>query len=115
MKIIRAISAAIALAVIVGCAAFDAAPATSFDEQLAYSYATTTATRNSAAQALNDGVITVPDAQHVLAVTDAAQASLDIAHKAQSSGDTKTSGAYLAMASASILTIQRYLTEHGVK
>ena len=106
---------ALVLVLSAGCASIGATPAKSFDQQLAYGYATVTAVRTSAADALNVGTIQITDAQHVLIVTDTARAGLDVARTSSAAGDTSTALGKLTEATAILTAAQSFLISHGVK
>lgn len=99
-------------AALMGCSSLSLAPATSFEEKLAYAYSLDTSLRLSASSALQAGAIKVDDAQTVLSITDQARAALDAARVA---GDPSTAASKLALATSLLTQLQQYLLSKGVK
>lgn len=104
----------VALAIVVavllsGCASLGLAPATTFDERLAYAVSQNAAVRTAAANSLNAGDIQVDDARRVLKITDEVRTSLDAARLAFSAGDVSTAEGRLQLATAVLVELQKYL------
>lgn len=97
------------LVLLAGCAALGLAPASSFDERLAYAVSQNAAVRQAAANSLTAKDIDVEDAKRVLAITDQARTALDAARLASSAGDTQTAEGRLQLATAILTELQRYL------
>lgn len=107
-KLARFIPALLAL-LIVGCASLGLAPASTFEERLAYAVSQNAAVRTAAANSLNAGDIGVDDAKRVLAITDQVRTALDAARLATNAGDIETAEGRLQLATALLLELQRYL------
>lgn len=107
-KLARFIPALLAL-LIAGCASLGLAPASTFEERLAYAVSQNVAVRTAAANSLNAGDITVDDAKRVLAITDQVRTALDAARLATNAGDVETAEGRLQLATALLLELQRYL------
>lgn len=107
-KLARFIPALLAL-LIVGCASLGLAPASTFEERLAYAVTQNAAVRTAAANSLNAGDIGVDDAKRVLAITDQVRTALDAARLATNAGDIETAEGRLQLATALLLELQRYL------
>ena len=73
--------------VLTACSGLGLATAKSPSQDLAYGYATVAGLRQSAATALQSGVITVQEAQTVLVDTDKARTLLDAGEQALQAGD----------------------------
>jgi hypothetical protein len=96
-----------------GCASLGLAPASSFDERLAYAVSQNAAVRQAAANSLKAGDIDKADAQNVLELTDQSRAILDAARVASGLGDLKTAEARLSLASVILVKLQSYLRERS--
>lgn len=94
------------------CAQLGLAPATSFEERLAYAVSQNAAVRQTAANSLEAGDITLADAQSVLKITDEARALLDGARVAAGAGDISTAEGRLSLATTILVKLQAYLREH---
>lgn len=92
-----------------GCATFGLAPASSFDQRLAYSYGTHTAVLTATTQSLEAGEISSEDATRVLKVADQARDALDAARLAAGAGDVTTAEGRLQLAVALLSELQTYL------
>lgn len=103
------------LVLLSACAQLGLAPAQSFDDKLAYSYAQVASVRQSAAVALTTGTIKKEDAIQVQALADQARAGLDAARTAQASGDTTTAMGRLQLANSVLTQLAVYLQKRGVK
>lgn len=90
------------------CASLGLAPAQSFDQKLAYGYATHTAVLLAANTSLQAGSITKADAQQVLTLGDTSKTLLDSA-KAIETTDPVGATNKLALATAVLVQIQSYL------
>lgn len=102
------------LLVLSACSTLGVAPAQSFDQKLAYAYATHTAVLTTATNALSAGTIKSADAEQVLKLADESRALLDGA-KAVSSTDPTMAGNKLALAASILTQLQSYLQARGVK
>lgn len=92
-----------------GCASIGLAPATTFDERLAYAVSQNAAVRQAAANSLDAGEIQLQDAQYVLKTTDETRTLLDAAKAAIGAGDIKTAEGRLSVATTVLTTLQSYL------
>lgn len=106
----RAVAFAAAL-LLCACAQFGVQPAQSFDERLAYAYATNTAVREASTSSLNAGTISAEDMEHVIELNDQARALLDAARMASGAGDLGTAEARLSLAVSVLTQLQAYLRE----
>lgn len=97
------------LLVIAACASLGLAPASSFEERLAYAVSQNAAVRNTAAVSLEHGEIALEDAQRVLKITDEVRTALDAARLAAGAGDTSTAEGRLQLATAILIELQNYL------
>lgn len=105
----KAIIAAIAAFVVVGCSSLGMAPAQSFNDRLAYSYGTHTAVLTATTQSLEAGEIGSQDAARVLKIADEARTTLDAAKLANGIGDMKTAEGRLQLATTILTQLQTYL------
>jgi len=97
------------LFLLTACAALGLAPASSFEERLAYAVSQNAAVRNAAAASLERQEIALEDAQRVLKITDEVRTALDAARLASGVGDVSTAEARLQLASAILIELQNYL------
>lgn len=91
------------------CASLGLAPATSFDQRLAYAVSQNAAVRNAAAVSLERQEIALEDAQRVLKITDEIRTGLDAARLANDAGDPSTAEGRLQLATAILVNLQNYL------
>lgn len=111
-----AIAAAyIAFLVLAGCAQLGLAPASTFEERLAYSVSQNAAVRQAAANSLDAGEIELTDAQFVLKTTDEARTLLDAARAASGAGDISTAEGRLGVAANVLVQLQTYLRSRSKK
>ena len=96
-----------------GCASLGLAPASTFDQRLAYAVSQNAAVRTAAANALDAGDIQLADAQSVLKLTDEARTLLDAARVAAGAGDLSTAEARVALATTILVKLQAYLRERN--
>jgi hypothetical protein len=108
-KIILAFCA-LALLMLAGCAQLGTVAPRNFNDEVAYGYATTTAMRASAANALDAKTMSTETAQKVLTVTDEVRTALDAARTMRSAGDTAGSAAKLVQVTAMLVTLQTLMT-----
>lgn len=99
----------VAYLLLAGCASIGLAPATTFDERLAYAVANNAAVRQAAANSLDAGEIQLQDAQYVLKTTDETRTLLDAAKSASGAGDIQTAEGRLSVAVNVLSTLQAYL------
>ena len=100
------------LALLIGCAQMGLAPAKTFNERLAYSYASHTAVLQAATSSLQAGSITPADAKQVLKLADESRALLDAA---RITGNPVEAQNKLLLAATILTQLQQYLNSHGVK
>lgn len=96
-----------------GCASLGLAPASTFDQRLAYAVTQNAAVRQATANALDAGDIQLADAQSVLKLTDEARTLLDAARVAAGSGDISTAEGRLSLATTILVKLQAYLRERN--
>jgi hypothetical protein len=97
------------LFLLTACASLGLAPASSFEERLAYAVSQNAAVRNAAAASLERQEIALEDAQRVLKITDEVRTALDAARFAVDAGDPQTAEGRLQLATAILVQIQTYL------
>jgi hypothetical protein len=102
--------AALALVVcaLQGCAQLGLTPARSFDDRLAYAYATHTAVVEVVSSAAQTGQLTPPEARQAANLAENSRQLLDAA-KALESTDTAGATAKLTLASSVLTQLQTYL------
>ena len=94
---------------LIGCGSLGLAPASSFEERLAYAVSQNAAVRTAAAVSLERKEIDREDAQRVLKITDEVRTALDAARLAAGAGDLETAEGRLQLATAILVEIQNYL------
>lgn len=97
------------LFLITACASLGLAPASSFEERLAYAVSQNAAVRSAAAVSLERQEIALEDAQRVLKITDEVRTALDSARLASGVGDVSTAEGRLQLATAILVELQTYL------
>lgn len=103
------------LVALTACAQLGLAPASTFDQRLAYAVSQNAAVRQAAANSLDAGEIQLQDAQFVLKTTDEARTLLDAAKLASGSGDISTAEGRLAVAVSVLTELQTYLRSRASK
>lgn len=83
----------------------------SFNERLAYGYASVAASRATATAMLERGRITVADARNAQALADQSRTALDIARGAFTSGDLSTAESQLNLALSVLTSLEAFLKE----
>lgn len=106
---LKKLSPIVTLLLLVGCASLGLAPASKFDERLAYAVSQNAAVRQAAAVSLENGEITLEDAQYVLKLTDESRKLLDAARLASGVGDISTAEGRLNVAVSVLANLQAYL------
>ena len=97
------------LLILTACASIGLAPASSFEERLAYAVSQNAAVRNTAAVSLERNELSVEDAQRVLKITDEVRTALDAARLAAGAGDTSTAEGRLQLATSILVNLQAFL------
>lgn len=97
------------LFLLTACASLGLAPASTFEERLAYAVSQNAAVRNAAAVSLERNEIALDDAQRVLKITDEVRTALDAARLASGVGDVETAEGRLQLATAILIELQNYL------
>lgn len=97
------------LFILTACASVGLAPASSFEERLAYAVSQNTAVRNAAAVSLERNELALEDAQRVLKITDEIRTALDAARLAAGAGDVSTAEGRLQLATSILINVQAYL------
>lgn len=100
---------AVAVLLISACAQLGLAPASTFEERLAYAVSQNAAVRQTAAVSLENGEIALDDAQRVLKLTDQVREGLDAARFAAGAGDVSTAEGRLQLATSILVELQSYL------
>lgn len=108
MKHLKSFAPALFL-LLVGCASLGLAPASSFDERLAYAVSQNAAVRQAAAASLRARDIDVETAQSVLKITDEARSLIDGARLAAGAGDISTAEGRLSLAVTVLQKLQAHL------
>lgn len=97
------------LFILTACASLGLAPASSFEERLAYAVSQNAAVRQTAAVSVERQEITVDDARRVLKITDEVRTALDAARLAAGAGDVSTAEGRLQLATSILIELQNYL------
>lgn len=108
-KIRRILACSALLFLLTACTSLGLAPASSFEERLAYAVSQNAAVRNAAAVSLERQEIALEDAQRVLKITDEVRTALDAARLASGVGDVSTAEGRLQLATAILIELQNYL------
>lgn len=91
------------------CASLGLAPASSFEDKLAYAVTQNAAVRTAAASSLDHGDIAVEDAKAVMKITDEVRGLIDAARVASGAGDLSTAEARLSLATQILVKLQAHL------
>lgn len=97
------------LFILTSCASLGLAPASSFEERLAYAVSQNAAVRETAAVSLERNEIALEDARRVLKITDEVRTALDAARLAAGAGDVSTAEGRLQLATSILINLQAYL------
>lgn len=97
------------LLILTACASLGLAPASSFDERLAYAVSQNAAVRETAALSVERKELSVDDAKRVLKITDEVRTALDAARLAAGAGDVSTAEGRLQLATSILVNLQAYL------
>lgn len=97
------------LFILTACASLGLAPASSFEERLAYAVSQNAAVREAAAVSVERKEISIDDAQRVLKITDEVRTALDAARLAAGAGDVSTAEGRLQLATSILINLQAYL------
>lgn len=100
------------LLLLAACAQLGLAPASTFEQRLAYAVSQNAAVRQTAAVSLEHGEISLEDAQRVLKLTDETRQALDAARVASGVGDVSTAEGRLQLATSILVNLQAYLRSH---
>ena len=95
--------------VLAACGSLGLAPASTFDERLAYAVSQNAAVRETAAVSVERKEISVDDARRVLKITDEVRTALDAARLAAGAGDVSTAEGRLQLATSILVNLQAYL------
>ena len=91
------------------CTSLGLAPASSFEERLAYAVSQNAAVREAAAVSVERKELSVDDARRVLKITDEVRTALDGARLAAGAGDVSTAEGRLQLATSILVNLQAYL------
>lgn len=97
------------LFIVAACASLGLAPASSFEERLAYAVSQNAAVRETAAVSVERKEISVDDARRVLKITDEVRTTLDAARLAAGAGDVSTAEGRLQLATSILINLQAFL------
>lgn len=97
------------LLLLAACASLGLAPASSFEERLAYAVSQNAGVRETAAVSVERNEISVEDARRVLKITDEVRTTLDAARLAAGAGDVSSAEGRLQLATSILLNLQAYL------
>lgn len=97
------------LLILTACASLGLAPASSFEERLAYAVSQNAAVRETAAVSVERNELSVDDARRVLTITDEVRTTLDAARLAAGAGDVSTAEGRLRLATSILVNLQTYL------
>lgn len=95
--------------ILAACTSIGLAPASSFNDKLAYAYGSYAAVQQAAATSLNNAEISSKDGENILALADKAKVVLDGAKVAADGGDTQTAEGRLQLGVAILTELQNYL------
>lgn len=101
-----------AIAALSGCASFEGATPTTFNQKLAVGYGTVAAVRSTATNLLVAKKISSADAVNVQKQADTAREGLDVA-KAMASTDLVDANVKLSSVTSALQVLQRYLVSKG--
>lgn len=114
MKSVRNVAVAfLATVVLAACTGIGLQAPQSFEQRLAYGYATATAVVETAAVSVQRGELSKPDGEAVLDAADSAKAALDVARVAYGAGDIETAEGRLSVATTLLVQLQNYLRQKG--
>ena len=102
----------LALAVLLAACVSLESPKT-FNDKLAYGYASVTAARNTAAALLERKRISKEDTQQIQALADQARTGLDVSRGTASTGDLATAQGQLQLALDVLTKLEAYLATKG--
>jgi hypothetical protein len=97
------------LLILTACASLGLAPASTFEERLAYAVSQNAAVREAAAVSVERKELSVDDAKRVLKITDEVRTALDAARLAAGAGDVSTAEGRLQLATSILVNLQTYL------
>jgi hypothetical protein len=97
------------LLILTACASLGLAPASSFEERLAYAVSQNAAVRDTAAVSLENNELSLEDARRVLKITDEVRTALEAARLASGAGDVSTAEGRLQLATSILVNLQAYL------
>lgn len=97
------------LLILTACAHLGLAPASSFEERLAYAVSQNAAVRETAAVSLERNELALEDARRVLKITDEVRTALDAARLAAGAGDVSTAEGRLQLATSILTNLQIFL------
>jgi hypothetical protein len=101
--------------VLAGCSSLGLHPAQTFNDKLAYGYATHKAVIDTATNAVTTGALSVDDAEAVHQLGVESKTLLDAARLVYTAGDMDAANSKLLLATAVLTHLQRYLTARGVQ
>lgn len=97
------------LLLIAACGSLGLAPASTFEERLAYAVSQNAAVRQAAAVSVERNELSIDDAKRVLKITDEVRTALDAARLAAGAGDVSTAEGRLQLATSILVNLQDYL------
>lgn len=97
------------LLILTACASLGLAPASTFEERLAYAVSQNAAVRETAAVSLERNELAMEDARRVLKITDEVRTALDAARLAAGAGDVSTAEGRLQLATSILVNLQAFL------
>lgn len=97
------------LLILTACTSLGLAPASTFEERLAYAVSQNAAVREAAAVSVERKELSVDDAKRVLKITDEVRTALDAARLAAGAGDVSTAEGRLQLATSILVNLQAYL------
>lgn len=97
------------LLILTACASLGLAPASTFEERLAYAVSQNAAVRETAAVSLERNELAPEDARRVLKITDEVRTALDAARLAAGAGDVSTAEGRLQLATSILVNLQAFL------
>lgn len=97
------------LLILTACTSLGLAPASTFEERLAYAVSQNAAVREAAAVSVERNELSVDDAKRVLKITDEVRTALDAARLAAGAGDVSTAEGRLQLATSILVNLQAFL------
>lgn len=105
----------LAFVLLSGCSSLGLHPAQTFQDKLAYGYATHKAVIDTATNAVTLGTLSISDAEAVHKLGVESKTLLDAARLVYTAGDVGAANSKLLLATTVLTELQRYLSARGVQ